>query len=167
VTPQSGINEPVRNQIQKSRTSHFKNYLCVFFSNFGIKRDQGERKRSAAWGARISHAGPADDFQLRGLGDRISNSKISPGAVVIPARVRNGRVEPEEPIPNEWEGKIVAVYPLTPDDALPDLEVQLEALHALGPIEYEPNERKAIATALQNLDVVSKSDLRRGNALTI
>lgn len=50
---------------------------------------------------------------------------------MIRARVRQGRVEPQEPIPEEWEGQSVKIVPLTPDDPLPDLEERLAALQTL------------------------------------
>jgi hypothetical protein len=50
---------------------------------------------------------------------------------------------------------------MTPDDPLPDLEERLAALHALGPMEFEPGEREQIALALQDLDAVSKAALQR------
>ena len=76
---------------------------------------------------------------------------------MIAARIHEGRVEVREPIPEEWEGQLVKITPMSPDDPLPDLEERLAALHALGPVEYEPNEREAIAAALAELDTISKA----------
>jgi hypothetical protein len=76
---------------------------------------------------------------------------------MIAARIQGGRVEVREPIPQEWEGQLVNITPMTPDDPLPDLEKRLAALHALGPMEYEPNERDLIAAALAELDTISKA----------
>ena len=39
---------------------------------------------------------------------------------MIRARVHKGRVEIQDPIPEEWEGQSVKILPLTPDDPLPD-----------------------------------------------
>jgi hypothetical protein len=63
---------------------------------------------------------------------------------LIRARVCQGRIEAEDPIPVDWEGHLVKIIPLTPDDPIPDLEDRLAALHALGPMEYEPGERELI-----------------------
>jgi hypothetical protein len=56
--------------------------------------------------------------------------------------IHNGRVEVRDPIPAEWEGQTVQITTMTPDDPLLDLDERLAALHALGPIEYEPGERE-------------------------
>jgi hypothetical protein len=77
---------------------------------------------------------------------------------MIRARIQQGRVETQEPIPAEWEGQVVKIVPLTPDDdPLPGLEQRLAALHAMGPMEFEPGERELIANALEELNRVSKS----------
>ena len=47
---------------------------------------------------------------------------------MIRARVHLGRVEIQEPIPEEWEGQFVKILPMTPDDPQPDLEERLAAL---------------------------------------
>jgi hypothetical protein len=59
---------------------------------------------------------------------------------MIQARIRDGRIEVQDPIPVEWEGQLVKLVPLTPDDPLPDLEERLAALAALGPVELTPGE---------------------------
>jgi hypothetical protein len=55
---------------------------------------------------------------------------------MIRAAVRQGRLEIQDPIPEEWEGQSVKIVPLTPDDPQPDLEERLAALQALGPVEF-------------------------------
>jgi hypothetical protein len=79
---------------------------------------------------------------------------------VIRARIQQGRVEVQDPIPEEWEGQLVQLVPLTPEDPLPDLEEWPAALHALGAMEFEPGEREQIAGALQELDRVSKAAMQ-------
>ncbi len=76
---------------------------------------------------------------------------------MVQARIQHGRVEVEEPIPPEWEGQMVHITTLTPDEPLSDLEERLAALHALGPMEFEPAERDAIARALDELNRAGKS----------
>lgn len=87
---------------------------------------------------------------MEGLVDPVS-------VVMIQARVHHGSIEVQEPIPPEWEGQLVKIEPLTPDDPIPDLEERLEALHALGPVELDPEERAQIAGALAELDRISKA----------
>jgi hypothetical protein len=79
---------------------------------------------------------------------------------MLHARIHQGRVEVQDPIPPEWEGQLVKIVPLTPDDLLPDLEACLAALHALGPMEFEPGERERIAGNLAELDRLSKATLQ-------
>ena len=50
---------------------------------------------------------------------------------------------------------------MTPDDPLPDLEERLAALHALGPMEFDPGERERIEAALAELDHISNADMER------
>jgi hypothetical protein len=71
---------------------------------------------------------------------------------MIQARIQHGRVETTEPIPSEWEGQLVKISPLTPDDPLADLEERLAALHAMGPMEFDPDEERTIAAALAELN---------------
>ena len=52
------------------------------------------------------------------------------------------------------------ILPMTPDDPLPALEEWLAALHALGPMEFEPGERQTIAGALAELDRISKDAIQ-------
>ena len=76
---------------------------------------------------------------------------------MVQAQIRQGRVEVREPIPPEWEGRLVKITPLSPDDPFPDLEARLAALHALGPMEYEAGEQRMIARALADVDAASKA----------
>jgi hypothetical protein len=76
---------------------------------------------------------------------------------MIRARIHHGRVELQDPVPDEWEGQLVKIMPMTPDDPIPDLEERLAALHAMGPMEFEPGEREMIAGALEELDRISKA----------
>lgn len=78
---------------------------------------------------------------------------------MIQALIQQGRVEIREPIPPEWEGQLVKITTMTPDDPLTDLEERLAALHALGPMEFEPGERACIANALAELNQASKAAL--------
>jgi hypothetical protein len=80
---------------------------------------------------------------------------------MIRARVRKGRVEPQDPIPDEWEGQTVKIVPLTPDDPIPDLEERLAAFHALGPMEYDPGEREAIEQILEEQDRISRAAMQK------
>ncbi len=75
---------------------------------------------------------------------------------MVKARIHRGRVELQDPIPEAWDGQIVKLVPLTPEDPNPDLQQQLAALHALGPMEFEAGERQAITAALAEMDQVSK-----------
>jgi hypothetical protein len=75
---------------------------------------------------------------------------------MVKARIHGGRVELQDPLPEAWDGQIVKLVPLTPEDPNPDLQQQLAALHALGPMEFEPGERQEITRALAELDQVSK-----------
>jgi hypothetical protein len=45
-----------------------------------------------------------------------SHIVAEPEMTMIRARVHEGRVEPEDPIPEEWEGQSVKIIPMTPDD---------------------------------------------------
>jgi len=72
---------------------------------------------------------------------------------MIQARIHLGAVEVIDPIPAEWEGRIVNLLPLTPDDPIPDLDERLATLEALGPAEFEPGEREQIAAAMSELEI--------------
>ena len=78
---------------------------------------------------------------------------------MIQGRVHQGRVEVQEPIPEEWEGRLVKILPMTPDDPVPALKDRLAALHAMGPMEFESAERERAAQALTELDRLSKATM--------
>lgn len=78
----------------------------------------------------------------------------------IQAQIQNGRVVTFDPIPMDWEGRTVTVSAATPDDPMTDVAKRLAALHALGPMEYEPGERQCIDAALADLDAASKKEMR-------
>jgi hypothetical protein len=80
---------------------------------------------------------------------------------MVQARIRKGRVEVEEPLPAEWEGQLVNITALTPDDPISDIEGKLAALDALGPMEYEPGEQEMIEKALAEMDAISKKAMER------
>ncbi|MBI1901405.1 MAG: hypothetical protein HYS13_09880 [Planctomycetia bacterium] len=80
---------------------------------------------------------------------------------MIRARIHNGQVEVQGSIPDSWEGQTVKIVPLTPDDEIPDLEVRLAALHALGPMEFDEDERAQISADLKALDELSKEAMRQ------
>lgn len=52
---------------------------------------------------------------------------------------------------------------LTPDDPMPDLDERLAALHALGPMEYEPGEKESIAAALAELNSIGQCAINSSN----
>jgi hypothetical protein len=76
---------------------------------------------------------------------------------MVQARIEKGRVKLQEPLPVDWEGRLVKITPMTPDDPLPDLEEVLAALHAMGPMEFGPGEKGAINDALADLNRLSKA----------
>lgn len=86
---------------------------------------------------------------------------------MIRAQIRQGRLEIQDPIPEEWEGQAVKILPMTPDDPLPDLEERLAALQALGPMEFEPGERELAADLLVEQDRLSRSDAKNGGKTTV
>jgi len=85
---------------------------------------------------------------------------------MIHAQVHKGRLKLLAPIPKSWEGREVTIRPatedeLTPDDPIPDLEEKLAALHALGPMQWEPGERERIEQELREMDRISREKLLR------
>jgi hypothetical protein len=80
---------------------------------------------------------------------------------MIQARIRDGRVELDEPIPAEWEGQLVKISALTPDDPIPDLEERLAALHAMGPMEFDDDERADAAEWLSKMNDLSKAAMEK------
>lgn len=49
--------------------------------------------------------------------------------------------------------------PLTPDDPHPDLDQRLAALHALGAVELDQDEKERIAAKLDEIDQISKEQM--------
>lgn len=80
---------------------------------------------------------------------------------MVLARISQGQVEVQDPIPTAWEGRIVKLVPLTPDDPLSDLDERLAALHKMGPMEFEPGEREAITEALKHMNRLSKDAINQ------
>lgn len=80
---------------------------------------------------------------------------------MIQARIHRGQIEVQDPIPPEWEGQVVKVLPLTPDDPIPDLEQSLAVLAALGPAEFEADEPERITQSLTEMDRPSREALQR------
>jgi hypothetical protein len=85
---------------------------------------------------------------------------------MIHARVQKGRLKLLGPIPKSWEGREVTLRPatedeLTPDDPIPDLQEKMAALHALGPMQWEPGERERIEQDLREMDRISREKLLR------
>jgi len=76
---------------------------------------------------------------------------------MVRAIIKKGRVEVQDPIPADWEGRSVNIAVTTEDGPLPDLDARLASLHALGPMEYDAEERDAIAAALFKLNSISKA----------
>ena len=52
------------------------------------------------------------------------------------------------------------LLPLTPDDPLVDLEERLAALQALGPMEFDADEREEIDGMLAEMDKLSRDAMR-------
>jgi hypothetical protein len=76
-------------------------------------------------------------------------------------RIQHGQIELSTPIPASWEGQTVQVEPCAVEEALPDLAQRLAALHALGPVEYDPGEREQIEQRLQAANELSREHMRR------
>jgi hypothetical protein len=80
---------------------------------------------------------------------------------MLQARIHQGHVEVQDPIPKEWEGMMVHIVPFAPDDPQPRLEESLAVLEKLGPTEFEPGERELIGEALGEMDRLSREALRK------
>lgn len=80
---------------------------------------------------------------------------------MVQARINQGRIQVDDPIPEAWEGRLVKIVPLTPDDPLVDLDGRLAALAELGPVEFDCGERESITQILANLDQVSRDAMQR------
>lgn len=76
---------------------------------------------------------------------------------MIHARIENGRIEPFDPVPDDWEGMNVVVALASPEP-LSDLDERLASLRALGPNEYAPGEREVIVRELSKLDEQSRDN---------
>lgn len=86
------------------------------------------------------------------------------GGSMILGRIEHGELSLDTPIPSDWEGLLVRVEPCSPDQAMldlagPDLAQRLAALHAMGPMEFEPGERERIADELRALDQWSREQM--------
>jgi hypothetical protein len=79
---------------------------------------------------------------------------------MIHARIHQGRVEAQDPIPAEWEGQMVKILPTTPDDPMPGLEEWLTELHAMGPMEFDPGEHELMVNTWAELDAISKAAMQ-------
>jgi hypothetical protein len=89
---------------------------------------------------------------------------------MVLGRVHHGQIELTAALPATWEGQVVSVAPvseqsLTPDDPIPDLEARLAALHALGPMDYEPGEREAIEQALKVMNELGRAQMSQAAGL--
>lgn len=79
---------------------------------------------------------------------------------MVVGRVEHGHIQLASALPAEWEGQAVKIEPCTPDDPLPDLAARLEALHAMGPMEYDPGEKAAIEKALATMNDLSRTQMQ-------
>lgn len=80
---------------------------------------------------------------------------------MVTARIRDGRIEADEPIPDSWEGMKVLVQPLSVETDPDDLETRLRALHELGMTEFEDGEVERIQQALSEMDRRSRDEMTR------
>ena len=80
---------------------------------------------------------------------------------MLTATIYEGRIEPEQPIPDMWEGLTVQVLPLLPDELADDLEQRLTALHNLGAAEFDDGEEQHITEALSEMDRRCREELAR------
>jgi hypothetical protein len=79
---------------------------------------------------------------------------------MVVGRIEHGHIQLAAALPVEWEGQTVKIEPCTPDDVLPDLEGQLAALHALGPMEFEHDERKANEREIATMNELSRIQMQ-------
>jgi hypothetical protein len=80
---------------------------------------------------------------------------------MIQARVRHGRLEVQNPIPEDWEGQLVKITRLTPDDPFPDLEERLADLEALGPMDFDPGERETIQQVWEQMNRLGQREMQQ------
>lgn len=76
------------------------------------------------------------------------------------ARIRRGLIEAQEPIPSEWEGRLVTVVAAPVNDEGAELEHWFAEMRELGPAEFEPGEREMIGRSLAESDAVSLAAMR-------
>ena len=79
---------------------------------------------------------------------------------MLTSKIHEGRIEPEQPIPDVWEGLTVQVLPLLPEELADDLEQRLTALHDLGAAEFADGEEQQITEALSEMDRRSRNSVR-------
>ena len=63
---------------------------------------------------------------------------------MLTAKIHDGRIEPEQPIPDGWEGLTVQILPLLPEELTDDLEQRLALFHGLGATEFADGEVQQI-----------------------
>lgn len=80
---------------------------------------------------------------------------------MLTAKIHEGRIEPEQPIPDMWEGLTVQVLPLLPEELADDLEQRLTALHELGAAEFADGEEQQITETLSEMDRRSREEIAR------
>ena len=80
---------------------------------------------------------------------------------MLTAKIRDGRIEADEPMPDSWEGLSVQILPLPLEALADDLEQRLKALHELGAAEFEDGEEERIREALTEMDRRSREDISR------
>lgn len=79
---------------------------------------------------------------------------------MVVGRVEDGRIQLTAALPVAWEGQAVKIEPCTPDDAVPDLEQRLAALHSLGPMEYEPGEQRRMEQSVAAMNDLSRAQMQ-------
>jgi hypothetical protein len=84
-------------------------------------------------------------------------------ASMIVARIQDGRIEAYDPIPPEWEGRIVTISPSDADDRDFDLIAALAEFEALGPTEFEEGESEEMEKLLKDMDQASQVGFKEPN----
>jgi hypothetical protein len=80
---------------------------------------------------------------------------------MIVGRVEHGRIQLTSALPQEWEGQTVKIEPCAPDDAIENLAERLTALHALGPMEFEPGEKSRMEQELAAMNALSRAQMQQ------
>lgn len=80
---------------------------------------------------------------------------------MLTAKIRDGRIEADEPIPEIWEGLAVQILPLVSEEIVDELEQRLKALHDLGATEFADDEEEQITQALSEMDRQSREEVAR------